>query len=242
MSTQAAEGRSASAMSHSPLIVALDTADRQRLLALAAAVSPSAGLLKVGLQAFTALGPDAVREVARHRPVFLDLKLHDIPNTVAGAAQAAAASGASMLTVHAAGGFDMVAAAAKAAPDVLILAVTVLTSLDDSDLATVGQPSAVEQVPRLARLAVDAGAGGIVCSPAEVAAVRAAVGNDVAVVVPGIRPAGSAADDQSRVATPGAAMAAGASHLVVGRPITNADDPAAAAATMLLDIQDNDSR
>lgn len=234
MSTQAA--------ATSPLIVALDTADRQRLLSLAAAVAPSAGLLKVGLQAFTALGPDVVREVARSRPVFLDLKLHDIPNTVAGAAQAAAASGAAMLTVHAAGGYDMVAAAAKAAPDVMILAVTVLTSLDDSDLAAVGQPSAAEQVPRLARLAVDAGAGGIVCSPAEVAAVRAAVGSDVAVVVPGIRPAGSAAEDQSRVATPAAAMAAGASHLVVGRPITNADDPAAAAAALLLDMQDADTR
>ena len=226
----------------SPLIVALDTADPNRLLELAEAVAPSAGLLKVGLQAFTALGPSAVRDVAAHRPVFLDLKLHDIPNTVAGAAAAAAESGAAMLTIHAAGGFDMIAAAAKAAPDVTILAVTVLTSLDDGDLAAVGQPPAAEQVPRLARLAVDAGAGGIVCSPAEVAAVRAAVGADVAIVVPGIRPAGSAADDQSRTATPAAAMAAGASHLVVGRPITNADDPAAAAAALLHDIQDAATR
>ena len=223
-------------MTTSPLIVALDTDDRARLLSLAQAVAPHAGLLKVGLQAFTALGPDAVREVARHRPVFLDLKLHDIPNTVAGAATAAAELGAAMLTVHAAGGSDMVAAAAKAAPDVTILAVTVLTSLDDEDLAAVGQPRAGEQVPRLAELAVAAGARGIVCSPAEVASVRAAVGPDVALVVPGIRPAGASLDDQSRVATPAAAIAAGATHIVVGRPITGSHDPAAACQTILSEL------
>ena len=220
----------------SPLIVALDTADRNRLLALAEAVAGSAGLLKVGLQAFTALGPDIVSAVAAHRPVFLDLKLHDIPNTVAGAAAAAADLGATMLTVHASGGPQMIAAAAKAAPETTILAVTVLTSLDDAELAAVGQPGAAEQVPRLAAMAVAAGAGGIVCSPAEVAAVRAAVGPEPAVVVPGIRPAGSSLDDQARVATPAAAMAAGASHIVVGRPITGAADPAAACLDLLRDL------
>ena len=220
----------------SPLIVALDTADHAHLLELARQVTPHAGLLKVGLQAFTALGPTAVADVAALRPVFLDLKLHDIPNTVAGAAAAAADAGAAMLTVHAAGGAAMIAAAAKAAPDVTILAVTVLTSLDDEELAAVGQPPAAEQVPRLAALAVAAGAGGIVCSPAEVEAVRAAVGPDVAVVVPGIRPAGSAPDDQARVATPAAAMAAGASSIVVGRPITAAADPPAAAAAVLMEL------
>jgi orotidine-5'-phosphate decarboxylase len=221
----------------SPLIVALDTADRQRLVALAAAVAPSAGLLKVGLQAFTALGPQAVRHVAQHRPVFLDLKLHDIPNTVAGAAAAAAELGVAMLTVHASGGPQMIAAAAKAAPDVTILAVTVLTSLDDADLAAVGQGPAEQQVPRLARLAIDAGAGGIVCSPAEIGAVRAAIGDQPAVVVPGIRPAGAAADDQSRVATAAEAQAAGASHIVVGRPITGAADPAAVAAQLVQELR-----
>ena len=224
------------AAERSPLIVALDTADRERLHALASAVAPYAGLLKVGLQAFTALGPAAVAAAARLRPVFVDLKLHDIPNTVAGAAAAAADAGARMLTVHAAGGPAMIAAAAKAAPDVTILAVTVLTSLDDDDLAAVGQPPASDQVPRLAALAVSAGAGGIVCSPAEVAAVRAAVGPTAQIVVPGIRPAGSASDDQARIATPAAAMAAGATAIVVGRPITAADDPAAACAAILQEL------
>ena len=219
------------------LIVALDTVEAQRLESLAAAVAPHVGLLKVGLQAYTALGDDAVRIAASYRPVFLDLKLHDIPNTVAGAAAAAAQLGVSMLTIHAAGGPQMIAAAAKAAPDVVVLAVTVLTSLSDSDLAAVGQPPAAEQVPRLARLAVEAGASGVVCSPAEIAAVRAEIGDGPAVVVPGIRPAGAAADDQSRVATAAAARAAGASHVVVGRPITTAQDPAAAAAALVEELR-----
>ena len=221
----------------SRLIVALDTADRERLSALTAAVAPHAGLLKVGLQAYTSLGREAVDIAAAHLPVFLDLKLHDIPNTVAGAAAAAAELGVAMLTVHASGGPQMIAAAAKAAPDVTILAVTVLTSLDDEDLAAVGQPAAAQQVPRLARLAIDAGAGGIVCSPAEIGAVRAAVGDQPAVVVPGIRPQGAAADDQSRVATAATARAAGASHVVVGRPITGAPDPAVAAAQLLEELR-----
>lgn len=217
----------------SPLIVALDTADLGRLRELAAAVAPHAGLLKVGLQAFTAHGRAAVEVAAAHAPVFLDLKLHDIPATVAGAAAAAADLGVAMLTVHASAGPRAITEAVKAAPDVRILAVTVLTSLDDTALHAVGQPPAAEQVPRLAALAADAGAGGLVCAPPDVAAVRAALGDALALVVPGVRPAGSAADDQARVATAREALAAGATWLVVGRPITSAQDPAAAAAALL---------
>lgn len=211
------------------LICALDTADLGELTALAEAVGGEVDLLKVGLEAFAAHGPAAVAAAAEHAPVFLDLKLHDIPTTVAGAARAAAAHGAAMLTVHASGGPAMIAAAAEAAPETTVLAVSVLTSLDDTALAAVGQPSAAEQVPRLAALAVGAGAGGLVCAAAEIAAVRARVGQAPAVVVPGIRPAGTATDDQARPATPEAAAAAGASHLVLGRALTRAADPAAAA-------------
>jgi orotidine-5'-phosphate decarboxylase len=218
------------------LIVALDVDDLQRLRWLADAVSPHAGLVKVGLEAFTAFGPAAVEAAGAVSPVFLDLKLHDIPNTVAGAARAAAKLGISMLTVHASGGASMVAAAVDAAPDVAILAVTVLTSLDVEQLSAVGQPTAAEQVPRLARLAVAAGASGVVCSPHEVAEVRAAVGPDPLIVVPGIRPLGADVGDQARVATPATAIAAGATHLVVGRPVTRADDPAAAAARITQEI------
>lgn len=211
------------------LIAALDTADLDELTALAAALGGEADLLKVGLEAFAAHGPAAVAAAAEHAPVFLDLKLHDIPTTVAGAARAAAAHGAAMLTVHASGGPAMIAAAVEAAPGATVLAVSVLTSLDDAALSAVGQPPAAEQVPRLAALAVEAGAGGLVCSAAEVAAVRARLGAGPAVVVPGIRPAGAGADDQARTATPEAAAAAGASHLVLGRALSRAADPAAAA-------------
>ncbi len=211
------------------LVCALDTADLGELAALAGAVGGEVDLLKVGLEAFAAHGPVAVAAAAEHAPVFLDLKLHDIPTTVAGAARAAAAHGAAMLTVHASGGAAMVAAAAEAAPETTVLAVSVLTSLDDAALAAIGQPAVAAQVPRLAALAVEAGAGGLVCAAAEIVAVRARVGAGPAVVVPGIRPAGHATDDQARTATPEAAAAAGASHLVLGRALTRADDPAAAA-------------
>lgn len=212
-----------------PLVCALDTADLGELEALAAAVGPEVGCLKVGLQAFAAHGPAAVHVAAEHGLVFLDLKLHDIPNTVAGAAAAAASSGAAMLTVHASGGPAMIERAVEAAPDVLVLAVTVLTSLDDMTLASVGQPAADGQVPRLAALAADAGAGGVVCGPPDIIAVRGAIGPDLKVVVPGVRPAGAEDADQARTGTPAAALQAGADLLVVGRPITEADDPAAAA-------------
>lgn len=220
-----------------PLIVALDTADRERLTTLARAVAPSVGGLKVGLQAYSVLGPDAVTLAAAHAPVFCDLKLHDIPNTVAAAAAAVGDLGVELLTVHAAGGPAMIAAAVKAAPDVAVLAVTVLTSLDDAALAVVGQPPSAEQVPRLARMAVEAGASGVVCAAAELAAVRAAIGDRPLTVVPGIRPAGGAHDDQARVATPRAALDAGADRLVVGRAITAAPDPAAAARVLLAEVR-----
>ena len=219
-----------------PLIVALDSADPAQVTAWADQLAGTVGHLKVGLQAYTANGPSLVAPVVERGPVFLDLKLHDIPNTVAGAAAAVQELGVAMLTVHASGGPAMVAAAAKAAPDVAILAVTVLTSMSAEDLVVVGQRPVDEQVPRLAAMAVEAGAAGIVCAPGEVAAVREAIGPDRLVVVPGIRPAGSAADDQARVATPPEAIAAGASHLVVGRPITQAPDPLAAAQSILASL------
>lgn len=198
----------------------------------ARAVAPEVGMLKVGLELFSAEGPAAVRSAAAlGRPVFLDLKLHDIPNTVEGAARAAAASGASLLTVHASGGGHMVSAAVRGAGGRLrVLAVTILTSLDDDALAAVGLAGPAEGAAvRLARLAVAAGAAGIVCSPREVASVRAAVGPGPLLVVPGVRPAGSERGDQARVATPAEAARAGADVLVLGRPLREAPDPAAAA-------------
>ncbi|MEX2100808.1 MAG: orotidine-5'-phosphate decarboxylase [Acidimicrobiia bacterium] len=220
-----------------PLIVALDTPELARIEELAAALGPVAGCLKVGLEAFAAQGPAAVRAATRHGEVFCDLKLHDIPSTVAGAAAAAGAiDGVRFLTVHASGGPVMIEAAAKAAPHVGILAVTVLTSLDDEVLGLVGQAGAAEQVLRLAHLAVEAGAEGIVCAPTDVAAVRAAVGPGPVLVTPGVRPEGAAVHDQARVATPATAIAAGADRIVVGRPITGAADPAAAARAILEEL------
>jgi orotidine-5'-phosphate decarboxylase len=214
------------------ICAALDFPSWDRAEPFARAVAPAVGMLKVGLELFAAEGPPAVRAAAAlGRPVFLDLKLHDIPNTVEGAARSAAASGAALLTVHASGGAEMVAAAVRgAAGKVRVLAVTVLTSLDAGSLRAIGLEGPPEAaVVRLARLAVEAGAGGLVCSPHEVRAVRAAVGPGPLLVVPGVRPAGAAKGDQARVATPAEAVAAGADVLVVGRPLRDAADPAAAA-------------
>lgn len=216
-----------------PLAVALDTADLDELERLATLLGPHVGVLKVGLQAFAAHGPRAVELAREHAPVFLDVKLHDIPNTVAGAAAAAAGLGVSLLTVHASGGPAMVRAAVEAAPGVTVLAVTVLTSLDGDDLAAVGQAGAADQVPRLALLARGAGAGGIVCAPPDARAVRSAVGPDAVLVTPGVRPAAVHGDDQARTATPAEALAAGADLLVVGRPVTRAGDPLAAVRAIL---------
>lgn len=230
-------------MTASRLIVALDTTDPARAGAWAAAVAPHCGLFKLGLEFFLANGAAGTRAVTG-RPVFLDLKLHDIPNTVAGAVRAVLPLAPRMLTVHAAGGSAMIAAARQAAATAgsarpLILAVTVLTSLDAAALAATGVADApARQVLRLARLALGAGADGLVCSPLEAAMLRDALGPDGPVlVVPGIRPAGSAAGDQARTLTPAEAVAAGADWIVVGRPITAAPDPAAAAAAIAAAIQ-----
>ncbi|MCW2776400.1 MAG: orotidine-5-phosphate decarboxylase [Frankiales bacterium] len=213
-----------------PVAVALDAPDAATAVRWAAAVAPHVQVLKVGLELFCATGPGIVDEVRHDRDVFPDLKLHDIPNTVAGAARAVARLRPRFLTVHAAGGADMVRAAVEAAPDVTITAITVLTSLTAAHLEAVGLvgPPA-DAVRRLAVLAVEAGAGALVCSPQEVALVRSVVGPDVVLVTPGVRPAGSAVADQARVATPQQALADGADLLVVGRPITGAADPGDAA-------------
>lgn len=218
------------------LCVALDAPDLATAERWAGAVAPSAGLLKVGLELFSAEGAPAVRRIAAHRPVFLDLKLHDIPNTVAGAIRSLAPLGAAWITIHAAGGPAMIEAARQAAEKAggpnrpRILAVTVLTSVDAATLSDIGVAGGtMQQVLRLGRLAVAAGADGLVCSPREVSALRDALGDDPALVVPGVRPAGSAADDQARTATPEEMAAAGANWIVVGRPITKAADPGAAA-------------
>jgi orotidine-5'-phosphate decarboxylase len=202
-------------------------------------VAGHVGMLKVGLELYVAEGPPVVRAAAAlGRPVFLDLKLHDIPATVEGAARSAAATGAALLTVHAAGGAEMVKAAVRGAgPKVRILAVTVLTSLDAAALDRIGLAGPPEAaVVRLARLAVEAGAGGLVCSPQEVAAVRAAVGPGPLLVVPGVRPAGAALGDQARVATPAQAVGAGADVIVVGRPLRDAPDPVAAARAIAAEL------
>jgi orotidine-5'-phosphate decarboxylase len=221
------------------ICAALDFPSWSAAEGFARAVAPEVGILKVGLELFVAEGPAAVRAAAAlGRPVFLDLKLHDIPNTVEGAARSAAASGASLLTVHASGGADMVRAAVRGAgPGVRVLAVTVLTSLDAAALDAVGLVGPPERaVVRLAGLAVGAGAGGLVCSPQEVAAVRAAVGPGPLLVVPGVRPAGAARGDQARVATPADTVRAGADVIVVGRPLREGGDPVAAARAIAAEL------
>jgi orotidine-5'-phosphate decarboxylase len=210
-----------------PIFVAVDTPDLARARAIAEAVHGAAGGLKLGLEFFSANGPDGVRRIAElGLPIFLDLKLHDIPKTVAKAVEALRPLEPAILTVHAAGGRAMMEAARAAAPSsTRIVAVTVLTSLDETDLAAAGViGSPAEQVQRLATLARGSTVDGIVCSGAEVAAARAAWPGGF-LVVPGVRPAGAAIGDQKRVVTPAQALDAGASVLVVGRPITGAPDP-----------------
>jgi orotidine-5'-phosphate decarboxylase len=222
------------------ICAALDFAGWREAEPFARTIAPHVGLLKVGLELFTAEGPSVVRAAAAlGKPIFLDLKLHDIPNTVEGAARSAAATGAALLTVHASGGPEMIRAAVRGAGGkVRILAVTVLTSLDGAVLETIGLAGPpVAAVVRLARLAVAAGADGLVCSPHEVAAVRAAVGAGPLLVVPGVRPAGAAIGDQARVATPEEAVRAGADVIVLGRPLRDAADPAAAAAAIAAAIR-----
>jgi orotidine-5'-phosphate decarboxylase len=222
------------------LIVALDVPTADAARELVTRIGSAAGLYKVGLQLFTAEGPGFVRElVTSGRKVFLDLKLHDIPNTVAQAVRSAADLGVSMLTLHACGGSDMLRAAVEAADRRLaLLAVTVLTSFNDSDLREIGIPGdAAGHVLHLAKLAQAAGCDGLVTSARETSAVRKALGPGMLIVNPGIRPGGQGADDQERTATPAEAIRAGATHIVVGRPITKAQDAARAAATIVQEME-----
>jgi orotidine-5'-phosphate decarboxylase len=222
------------------LIVALDTPDLGRALELFAAVQGSTDFVKVGLELFSRVGPKAVEKLAAAGArVFLDLKFHDIPNTVAGAVRAVRDSGAAMTTVHALGGRAMLEAAVAAADDaVAVVAVTVLTSLTARDLAAVGVEEAPEAAAlRLARLAEAAGAYGVVASPLELLALRRHCGR-LRLITPGVRPRGAAAGDQARVATPGEAVRLGADLLVVGRPITGAADPGAACASIRREMEE----
>lgn len=225
------------------LIVALDVPSASAARELIARIGKAAVIYKVGLQLFTAEGPEFVRElVASERKVFLDLKFHDIPNTVAQAVKSASRLGVSMLTVHAAGGSEMLRAAVDAAGATSIVAVTVLTSLNQADLSQTGISNGLpDQVLRMASLARQAGCAGVVSSARETALIRKSVGEGFAIVNPGIRPAGSGVDDQERVATPASAIAAGATYIVVGRPITHADDPAKAAEKIVLEMEQSQS-
>jgi orotidine-5'-phosphate decarboxylase len=230
-------GPTGSTMARDRIVVALDVPTLEEARELAAALAGEVGWLKVGLELFTAHGPDAVRAVATYAPVFLDLKLHDIPTTVERAAARVAELGVGLLTVHASGGPTMIEAAVRGLGNGgEVLAVTVLTSMSEADLDAVGQPPSTVQVPALARTAVEAGAPGLVCAPPDLPAVRDAVGGEVRLVTPGVRPAGATSDDQARVATPASAVADGADLLVVGRPITRAEDPVAAARAIAAEL------
>jgi orotidine-5'-phosphate decarboxylase len=224
------------------LIVALDVSTAAAAHKIVAAVGDSALTYKVGMQLYTAVGPQIVRDlVASGRRVFLDLKYHDIPNTVGAAVAEAEKLGVSMLTIHAAGSTKMVRAAvdaAKVRPDLMVLAVTVLTSMDGHDLETIGIRGSVEDsVVRLATIALAQGCQGVVTSAREASTLRSKLGDRFALVTPGVRPAGSSMEDQVRVVTPAEAIASGASHIVVGRPITEAADPAAEARAILGQIR-----
>ncbi len=223
------------------LVVALDVAAEAEALALVNALRGRVGMFKVGLELFTAAGPALVRQIVdAGDKVFLDLKLHDIPNTVRRAASAARRLGASLLTVHGLGGSGMLAAAAEAVEGsaTRILAITILTSHDQASLTAIGVGGELrDSVLSLGRLAQVAGAAGVVASPQEIGALRAACGPSFLIVTPGIRPAGADAGDQARVATPLAAIADGADYIVVGRPITKADDPAAAADAIVAEME-----
>jgi orotidine-5'-phosphate decarboxylase len=221
------------------LIVALDVGTRAEAFSLALMLAPFAAWMKIGLQLFTAEGPDLVRAIRETgAKVFLDLKLHDIPNTVRGAVESAAALDVQMLTLHLSGGREMIRTAVSVAPDhLLLLGVTVLTSANRETLREIGMSGEVsQQVVRLAKIGADCGIGGIVASAQEIGALREALGQNVQLVVPGIRPMGSQEHDQKRTMTPAEAVAAGASYLVVGRPITEAPDPTTAVMQILEQI------
>lgn len=230
-----------------PIAVALDAPDAKTLRAWAHAVAPSVRCLKVGLEVFCRQGPSAIEEVRESAAqagnsdieMFVDMKLHDIPATVGKAARSLSALQPTYVTVHAAGGPEMIAAAVEQLPETKVTAVTVLTSLDRDHLSALGVAgSPIDIVTRWAVAAVDAGAQAVVCSPQEVAAVRAVVPGSVTLITPGVRPAQSAADDQRRTATPEQALADGADLLVIGRPITAAIDPRVAAAELAEQLRD----
>jgi orotidine-5'-phosphate decarboxylase len=227
-----------------PIIAALDVPDAETALKLAAQIAPAVGAFKIGKELFVAAGPDIVRRVRdTGAAVFLDLKFHDIPNTVARAVAAAARLDVQMLTIHTSGGSEMMRAAEKSAQDTaklpglqspLVLGVTVLTSLDNAALGEIGfQPDTARQVERLANLAVKAGLRGLVCSPLEIAALRKILPAAIQLVTPGIRTGAEKADDQKRTLTPREALQAGANWLVIGRPIYAAENPRAAAEKIL---------
>jgi orotidine-5'-phosphate decarboxylase len=231
-----------------PIIVALDVPSMEAALKLAEQLAPVVGAFKVGKELFTVAGPEVVRRIrATGGNVFLDLKFHDIPNTVAKAVESAVQLDVQMLTIHTSGGSAMMAAAEKAAQESarklgrtppLVLGVTVLTSMDSNDLAEIGvQTDVAKQVERLATLAAKSGLRGLVCSPLEITALRAILPKEMQLVTPGIRPAeGGKPDDQKRTLTPAEAMAAGASWMVIGRPICAAENPRAAAEKILASL------
>lgn len=228
-------------MDHNPILCAIDTREIAHARTLIAATAGAVGGIKLGLEFFAARGPQGVREAAgAQRNLFLDLKLHDIPNTVAGAVRSCLALDPMLMTLHCAGGAAMMRAAVEARGETRtrLLGVTVLTSLDDGDLAATGQIGpAATQAGRLALLAKESGLDGVVCSPQEVAMLREACGKEFLLVVPGVRPANAPAGDQKRVLTPREACAAGADYLVIGRPITQAPDPQQAARAILAELR-----
>jgi orotidine-5'-phosphate decarboxylase len=218
------------------LIVALDVCSSSEAQKLVGTLGESVQIYKVGMQLYTAEGPQVVRDlIASGRDVFLDLKYHDIPNTVGAAVTEASQLGVRMLTVHAAGGSKMLRAAVEAAKGALqVLAVTILTSMEAADLNEIGVPGQiVDQVKNLASIALESGCAGLVSSARELPALRRKFGSDFVAVIPGVRPTGSARGDQARVVTPAEAISAGATHIVVGRPITSAPDPVAAVESIL---------
>jgi len=226
----------------SRIIVAIDRMTQADALADMGRLGSRLAFLKLGLEFFVANGPQGVRAVAGPRPLFLDLKLHDIPNTVAGGVRSACAVSPRFLTIHTAGGEAMMRAASEAAKAAgssrpMLLGITVLTSMDDADLSAVGQTGPVlDQVRRLGALAKKSGLDGVVCSPRELEALRKECGRDFLLVTPGIRPAWTGSDDQKRAMTPKEAITLGADYLVIGRPITQSDDPAAALARIADEI------
>ena len=237
-------------MSDDRLIVALDVHTMNDVQQLVESLGDTISYYKVGMELFYSVGPDVIRYLkAQGKHVFLDLKLHDIPNTVAGGLSALMTLGADIVNVHASGGYTMMktaadrlhaAAAEQGVPCPKIIAITVLTSMNDDDWGKLGETEPIAaRVTRLAKLTKTAGLDGVVASPREAASIRAACGANFLIVTPGVRPAGASIDDQSRIATPAQALANGATHLVVGRPIRAADDPRAAALAILNEMEGN---